>query len=328
MTHATSPPDFATDHFPEHAFPPPGDMTAAYLATCRRGAARMARMRVAVTGLARNLAPVLPLTIRRVERLCSLFADARVIVYENDSTDGTKHMLQAWAGRNPRVHVTLDDCHDPRNPPTRCLARAERMARYRERCQRLILDRCGNVDVVIVADLDVSGGWSLDGIANSFGHDGWDFVGSNGLIYRREGLSINATRQYDMWALRFDADLTPLPTKNGRSHAYPRGAPLVPVTSCFGGLGIYRMDAYRAGRYGPADTEHAIFHRELIRRGHGRLFLNPSQILVYGRRHRFGDAAVDALLRAWSRIVGRPAEPWTFARSAPARLALPRAEAA
>lgn len=314
MTFVTSPPDFATDDFPEHAFPPSPDAAAAYLAACRRGAARMARLRVAVTGLARNLAPILPHTIRRVERLCGLFADARVIVYENDSTDGTKLLLRQWAARNPRVHVTLDDCHDPRNPPTRCLARAERMARYRDRCQRLILEGGGGLDVVIVADLDVTGGWSLDGIANSFGHDAWDFVGSNGLIYRREGLAINAPRQYDMWALRFDAALTPLPTKSALLHAYPRGGPLVPVTSCFGGLGIYRMDAFRAGRYGPADTEHAIFHRELIRRGYGRLFLNPSQILVYGRRHRFGDAAVAVALRAWSRLTGRPAEPWMFSQ--------------
>lgn len=314
MTPLTPPPDFATDEFPEEAFPPAPDTAAAYFATCRRGAARMARLRVAVTGLARNLAPVLPLTIRRVERLCNLFADARVVIYENDSTDGTKLLLRQWAAENPRVHVVLDDCHDPRNPPTRCLARAERMARYRDRCQRVILDRCGDFDAVIVADLDVIGGWSLDGVRNSFGHDDWDFVGSNGLIYRREGLSINSTRQYDMWALRFDADLTPLPTKSGRRYAYPRGAALVPVTSCFGGLGIYAMNAYRAGRYGPADTEHAVFHRELIRRGFGRLFLNPSQILVYGRRHRFGDAAIGMLLRAWSGVAGRPAEAWTFER--------------
>jgi len=303
-------PDFSSLEFPEDAFPPARAVENDYVRTCARGARRMAQLRVAVTGLARNLGHVLPATIRRVERLCGMFADARVVVYENDSTDDTKRLLEAWARTDRRVHVVLDDCHDPKNPPTRCLARAERMARYRHRCQDLVLERCAGFDAVVILDLDVAGGFSLDGVANSFGHDHWDFIGSNGLIFRREGLAINRPRQYDMWALRFDADLSPLATKGGCHYAYARGEPLVPVTSCFGGMGIYRMDAYRAGRYGASDTEHAVFHRELIRRGFGRLFLNPSQILVYGRRHRFGDRLVAAALRGWSRLSGSPAEEW------------------
>jgi hypothetical protein len=85
---------------------------------------------------------------------------------------------------------------------------------------------------------------------------------------------------------------------------------LVPVTSCFGGLGIYRMQAYAAGRYADDDLEHAAFHRSLLARGHRRLFLNPSQIVVYGRRHRFGDATADAALRLWAAVRGRPAPQW------------------
>lgn len=321
-------PDFATTDFPEAAFPPAATTADSYRRTCARGSRRMAQLRVAITGLARNLGHVLPATMQRVEQLCGLFADARVVVYENDSTDDTKRLLEAWAAANRRVHVTLDDCHDPKNPPTRCLARAERMARYRDRCQQVVLDRCAGFDAVIVLDLDVAGGFSLDGVANSFGHDDWDFIGSNGLIFRREGLAINSPRQYDMWALRFDADLSPLSTKSGCRYAYTRGQPLVPVTSCFGGMGIYRMDAYQAGRYGASDTEHAIFHRELIERGFGRLFLNPSQILVYGRRHRFGDPFVAAALRAWSRCTGSAAEPWICGTPEPVRTPARNAAAA
>ena len=186
------------------------------------------------------------------------------------------------------------------------------MARYRQRCQEIVLEQCGHFDATIVIDLDVAGGWSEDGVAHSFGQRDWDFIGSNGLIYRREGLRINDLRQYDMWALRFDADLSPIPTAQARHYVYARGEPLVPVTCCFGGLGIYRMEAFRHGRYGTTDTEHAGFHRELIRRGFGRLFLNPSQILVYGRRRRCGDPFVAAVLRAWSAVSGRRPAPWIF----------------
>ena len=109
-----------------------------------------------------------------------------------------------------------------------------------------------------------------------------------------------------------DADLSPIPTAQARHYAYARGEPLVPVTCCFGGLGIYRMEAYRHGRYGTTDTEHVGFHRAMIDAGFARLFLNPSQILVYGRRHRFGDPLVAAVRRAWESMTGQPAVPWIF----------------
>ena len=313
--------DFASAAFPERAFPPVDAWAADYTARCRRGYAAMARSRVVITGLARNLAAVLPATIARIERLARLFADHRVVVYENDSTDATKLLLQHWAASDPRVHVALENHHDPRNPSTRCLARAERMARYRTRCQELVLDKGGQFDATLVLDLDVTGGFSLDGVANSFGHEGWDFIGSNGLVFRRQGLAVNALRQYDMWALRFDAGMTSIPTALAGRHVYRRGEPLVPVTCCFGGLGIYQMEAFRQGRYSPSDCEHVTFHKSLIEAGHGRLFLNPSQILIYGRRNRFGDGAVRKLLATWSRLMGRPVEPWHFDGAALARQA-------
>ena len=297
--------DFASAAFPEQAFPPVEAFAADYAARCQRGYAAMARSRVVITGLARNLAAVLPTTIARIERLARLFADHRVVVYENDSTDATKLLLQHWAASDPRVHITLENHHDPRNPSTRCLARAERMARYRARCQEAVLDAAGEFDATLVLDLDVTGGFSLDGVANSFGQDGWDFIGSNGLVFRRHGVTVNALRQYDMWALRFDPGMTAIPTVLA-------AAVDVAVTCCFGGLGIYRMEAFRKGSYGPSDCEHVTFHKSLIEAGHGRLFLNPSQILIYGRRKRFGDAAVRMLLTTWSRLTGRPVEPWHF----------------
>jgi hypothetical protein len=311
--------DFLGSMFPEHAFPPVMGTGDDFQLACRRGYAAMGESRVAIAGLARNVGGVLPLAIRRIEDLGRWFADYRVFVYENDSIDDTRPVLRGWTRSNSRVHITCDDLSDPVNPTTRCLARAERMALYRHRCQQDVLARCGRFDFTILIDLDVLGGWSVDGIANSFGHHGWDFIGSNGLVYRRDNLTMNALRQYDTWALRFDDDLTPLTTSAAGGLVYGRGEPLVPVTSCFGGLGIYTMDAYRAGRYATDDLEHATFHRELIARGRSRLFLNPSQILVYGRRRRFGDRTVERLLDVWAAVSGRHRERTLFPPAATPR---------
>jgi hypothetical protein len=309
--------DFGGPVFPEHAFPPPAELAEDYFAACRRGYGVMAESRVVITGLARNVASILPLSIRRIDTLARCFADSRVVVYENDSSDTTRLLLARWAAGNRRVAAVSEVLDDPVNPTTRCLDRAARMACYRSRCQERVLEQAADFDAVIIVDFDVQGGFSIDGIASSFGWPGWDFVGSNGLICRRDGLRLNALRQYDTWALRFDQALTPLSTARAGGMVYERGGPLVPVTSCFGGLGIYTMDAYRAGSYAGTDLEHANFHRSLIASGRERLFLNPSQLVIYGRRHRFGDGLVTALLAGWSRLAGRGRADGLFPRVRP-----------
>ncbi len=314
--------DFTGPVFPEYAFPPPAALADAYFAACRRGFATMADTRVAITGLARNVGRVLPLTMQRIENLGRCFADYKVIVYENDSTDDTRLSLARWSRGNKRVQLITEVLDDPVNPTTRCLARAARMARYRRRCQEEVLEQSRQFDAAIIIDFDIQGGFSIDGIASSFGYPGWDFVGANGLICRRDGLRMNALRQYDTWALRFDSKLTPLTTRIAARYVYERGSPLVPVTSCFGGLGIYAMEAYAAAAYSEDDLEHATFHRSMIASGHSRLFLNPSQLVVYGRRHRFGDGFVTGLLRL---LHGGGGHQELFARTRPASAGPPPA---
>jgi hypothetical protein len=64
-----------------------------------------------------------------------------------------------------------------------------------------------------------------------------------------------------------------------------RGEPLIPMESCFGGLGIYRMDALLSSMYVGGDCEHVPLHRGLKAAGYSRIFLNPSQIVLYGTRN-------------------------------------------
>lgn len=296
--------------FPEEDFPTAAVRRAEYLRICRRGYARMKQRRVVIAGLCRDVEPILPATILRIERLASLFADARIVVYENDSQDGTKLLLRQWAVGDRRVTAVTENIGQPVNPVRRCVARASRMAAYRARCQRMILDRHPHFDAVALLDMDLVGGWSEDGVANTFGHDDWDVVGANGLVYRRVGVAVNELRQYDTWAYRRHESLQPLESAVVSTIVPLRGQPLVRVGSCFGGLAIYRMEAFAAGSYGGDDCEHVAFHRSLAQRGLSRIFMNPSQLTLYGRRHRSTDPAVQAMLRFWSTLSGRPIQPW------------------
>ncbi len=290
--------------FPEAKFPPPCEVQADYERRVQLGQRRMSARTVVISGLARDVAGILPLTIARIEQIGAMFSDYRVVIYENDSHDETKRLLTDWAERNHRVDVLTEHRGDPINPMTRCLKRAERMAYYRNQCLETIRSRYADFDHAIIVDMDLAGGWSCDGLANTFGHDDWDFVGSNGVIVKRVGRKINVLMQYDAWAFRSDESFTPFTTRQVNDMSFTRGEPLIPVTCSFGGLGVYLMPAYLAGRYAGHDVDH-VTHQQVARsRGFTRTFLNPSQITMYGRHRRSWDPIVFPVLSWCQRLPG------------------------
>ncbi len=300
--------------FDEAEFPAALQYQEAYYQQVQRGFEEMSRLRVVIAGLARNVAEILPSTIARIEAMGNLFADYSVVIYENDSSDITPELLNFWQQGNRRVKIVSENCGDPQNKPIRCSQRAQRMGMYRARCQNTILETCPDRDFVILVDTDLQGGWSLEGVATTFAQTEWDFVGSNGIIYRRHGLIPNRYVQYDAWAYRTSDNFEPISTKIVNEITFERGQPLVPVRSCFGGLGIYTMQAYRMGRYEGEDIEHVGFHRSLCRQGIDRFFLNPSQLVVYGRKHRKMDNLVAGFMTTLETLGVASSTGWRFPR--------------
>ena len=294
--------------FAEADFPAKPPWTERYAKSVTDGYRTMRQKRIAITGLARDIAAVLPRTIARIERLGSLFADYRVVLYENDSRDDTLSQLRTWATANPRVTIISEHRNDPVNPTSRCLSRVTRMAYYRAACWSRVTQDHADCDAVVVLDTDLHGGWSYDGVANTFARGDWDFVGANGIIYRRNYLRPNVTVQYDAWAFRTDDHYRPWTTRDVNNLTFRRGEPWEQVTSCFGGFGVYQFAAYQAGVYTGDDIEHVTFHRSMCRAGYSRLFLNPSLIALYGRKHRTLDPYVRRAHLLCSRLVGRHIE--------------------
>lgn len=270
-----------TAHFPESRFPPLAAQAADYWYKVRCGRTKMADTQVVLVGLARNLEAVLPLTMSRLERLGSLFGDYRILIYENDSVDGTPSMLQAWATINPKVQVICCRLGEQVNPKRRCLARAARMANYRNACRQEIVQHYAHFPYTLIADLDLTGGWSYDGIANTFGQDGWDMMGSNGMLQRDYEGKKDQLVHYDVWAFRWQGSYKPVGAKQINPLHWDRGEPSVPLYSCFGGLGIYRTECLLQCAYDGTDCEHVPLHRKMRDNGYGRIFMNPSQIVLY-----------------------------------------------
>lgn len=266
--------------FPEHLFPCRAELRDEYQSRLEVGRERMAQRRLVICGLCRDVRHFLPRFASRVERLGSLFQDYRVVLFENDSRDATLEFLQDWQRANSRVQILTETLGNIRYPQIRSSERAVKMAEYRNRCQRYAIDHYGDFDDVLVTDSDLAGGFSYDGLANTFGQDDWDFVGSYGLI-RRNREQRSDLLQFDAWAFRAIGHPQPHSNIEINSMVLERGEPLLPVLSCFGGMGLYRMQAWKSAEYGGPDIEHAVLHDRMRSQGFGRMFLNPSQITLY-----------------------------------------------
>lgn len=246
------------------------------------------RRKLAIVSIARNAMPHLKNTLRLVDELSKLWRDCVYYVFENDSTDETPQVLDEFAER-PWVTVEHDTLggEDTRGfQPDRTV----RLAKCRTRCQEWVRNHAADADYVMVLDTDAHGGWSVYGVVNSLA---WicemrgmvtmsrevGGMASQSLFIRDEGGGRYGIAQYDAWAARLNF------WDDRREHAWfhalllPVGTPPVPMNSAFGGLCLYRKEAYLAGKYEGGDCEHVFLHRSMQRAGY-QLFLNPSSRYV------------------------------------------------
>lgn len=243
--------------------------------------------RLAVVSICRNAMPYLTNTLALVEELGGMWRDCQYFVYENDSTDGTAETLDEFARLRPWMTVTHETLgrEDFRGfQPERTV----RLAEYRSRCQDWVRERASSFDYVAVLDTDPHGGFSPDGVLNSLG---WlcEYMGrscrlldpgamaSHSLFIaktEKDGKLSFGLAAYDAYAARLNwwEDLR----MHDWFHALllPVGSQPVPMNSAFGGLCLYRRDAYLSLEYGGGDCEHVIAHKAMHRAGY-QLWLNP-----------------------------------------------------
>jgi hypothetical protein len=237
-----------------------------------------------IVSICRNAMPHLSNTVSLVDRLAGVFRSCRYFVFENDSADGTDSFLDFAAGDRPWMtveHATLAREDIRGFQPERTI----RLAEYRNRCVRWVKENAPAADHVVVLDTDAHGGFSVDGVLNSLGwlcdltsnvgrtlHPG--AMASHSLMFRGENLYA-----YDAWACR------PNFWSDRRLHQWfhwftpPIGSPPIPMNSAFGGLCLYKREAFDHLEYEGGDCEHVAAHRAMQRAGY-QLYLNPGSRYV------------------------------------------------
>lgn len=284
--------------FPEHAFQCNTNCEV-YDAVVRTGFEKMKTTRIVFAGLCINIEQNVPLLIQRLEYLGSWFADYKVVIFENDSSDNTRYLLLDWQKKNPRVHIL--ECPEDAmcklkkasavQDGTMSSGRMRKMVDYRNRVLRHIKETSSDFDCVMLLDLDIRGPISLRGLASSFGtYNAWDSVSAFGL----NGISFTGGNPvyYDLIAykdatLDFNTNLLHGLFILNKMLYTKRGGYLIPVSSGFAGVALYKMEVIRADvNYTPQDNqyvcEHIIFHANMKHAGFTRIFINPNMMVLVG----------------------------------------------
>lgn len=250
-------------------------------------------VRDAERGLRRNI-PV-------IRDVCRRFDDYKVVVFENDSKDGTKNLLSEWVESAPqRVFAYMTDTDGKATIPTFKESkgnpffghkRIDRMAALRNQYMDLLWSKGWDADYLMVVDLDVAK-IDLKGVLTSFNNEmEWDAVTAF-------GYSLGPTlkpRYHDTYALALFGDDTPQTEQKIADMQYQLGSIVkekqwVRVTSAFGGLAIYKMEAVKGLRYEVYENkddrvevtcEHYSIYKQMQERGYNKFFINPAMVLKY-----------------------------------------------
>jgi glycosyltransferase involved in cell wall biosynthesis len=247
----------------------------------------IANSAILIAGMARDVAPFIGKEIEALVACTNGFKSATILVVESDSSDSTLYELDLLKTKyNNLNYISLG------NLSSRIVSRTQRIAH----CRNQVIDALqtnpayADIDFVMLADLDgLNSLLSPNKISQCWGVDeDWDAIFAN-----------QEDHYYDIYALRH-ADWSPcncseqqlnLEPVLGRGLAHhlaigskqiylPKKLGLIEVDSAFGGLGIYKKEAFISATYigsedGKDICEHVPFHRSLKKKGY-RLFINAA----------------------------------------------------
>ena len=207
--------------------------------------------KVLICGIGRNIESAVENTIQSAEKLGECFLDYRVIIYENNSTDGTKKLLRQWAKKNRKV-VLLSEyvrkkqlVHDF---AMKRLNRTEAIARARNQVLDVAMSpKFDDYKYIIWADLDFARPWDVEQVVETILHPEheWDAVLAYGqydlFAFRDERCPIG----YELIGLSYWDHLD----RVAKEFVIDPEGPWRKVYSAFGGLGIYRRSSIQGCRY-------------------------------------------------------------------------------
>lgn len=257
-------------------------------------------------GIAKNVHPYISNVLANVSECAEAFVNSKVVVVENDSSDGTEESLRRWEATT-RGHIYIR----PTDIPPNGFTRTERLAYFRNiYLEEIQKEEYDEFDYVVVFDCDnVLSSWVDKGAFVR----AVEFLASD----ERNAAVFANTRgfYYDIWPLRhpiwcpgdcwedakrlsgFTSSMEALRTCVGARQVQikPTSAP-IPVISAFGGLAVYKRHLLFGRQYlaqnwgGSPASEHVALNESIFTDG-GKLFIFPELLVStpYEHIHRARD---------------------------------------
>lgn len=278
-------------NIPTNLWMPHEPFVEAYNSRANEGVQRLSHASVAIVGLARNCAGPLARNLAAAAQLGAMCKSWQLHIESNDCEDQTLEVLADFLSKHRQAtfhYQTLGRHHYGSEFSGR---RTIALAEYRTACQRWVRACAADTDYVIVVDFDAWGGWNERGLLNGIGWlvelPGAFAMASVSMFGHDFGKGAD-WYHYDLWALRgvgqprcyYDT------YRNGCGNwgfqwLPPVGSNPAIVASAFGGLTIYRTEAYLKGTYdGVHDVEHVPFHQSIAKATYQNIYINPSQRMI------------------------------------------------
>jgi hypothetical protein len=295
-------PEYYEGEFPQEAFPCRPEHQQKYHELVTQGYARMSQKTVVITGLARNIAHNFEKMKKRIETTGNFFKEYVVLIFENDSHDGTRKLLEDWAATNPRIKLlSVPGAQDGKlNIPNlhsygaTSKKRIEKMSYFRNIYMAEVHRNYTHFDYMLTIDMDLKGPWNNDGLAHTIAHDTWDGVASLGLL-NQFGTAGFKLIMYDVLAyltyqeeFKLEVDGDDIYNMSVRYNKEigdsKKGDAMIRVRSAFGGMAIYKIPSLKNCWYKPIRCEHIGLHEQMAAHGHKHIFMNPNQLILAGHQ--------------------------------------------
>lgn len=264
-----------------------------------------------VGAIARNCKKALEANIPRLEELCRFFKDYHIVIYENDSNDGTTELLKEWANKNPHIlsiNETTNETTIPKQSkgtpfPGQSYSRIVKMAGFRNRVLKEVRERF-TPDLFCFIDIDIEEFEPrsvVDAIFNA--PSDWGALFANGQVildygdeerispimydyYAYTEVGVNPYQEGD-YAVRLSDNLALAWVEQRCINRHPYHL----CNSAFNGIGIYRWKAIEGLVYQAYQTpelkavnaalcEHVPFNFEIVRRGFGNYVVRDMKTIM------------------------------------------------
>lgn len=267
-----------------------------------KGEAKCLASKIVFTGLCRDCGEYIDKNLRILEEAGKHFSDYKIVIFENDSKDGTRDMIVAAAKNNPRIilldceHMGSKDCRlneiNLYDYGACSLKRMKKMALFRNQPLTYVKEHLSDYEYLLTIDLDMEGTFSFDGLFNSIAYDGWDAIIPNARCPFPGTLGM-VTGALDMLAFSPVDDTNIHGQKLGvieatkgllkMNYLMINAKDLVKVQSAFSGVALYKIPSILKCSYaGNTKCEHLDLHLDMKNHGCGNIYINPKWIIYFG----------------------------------------------